>query len=135
MGDWRSSGDTSTMWSATSSCIREAAREVLGFSTGISGGHKGDWRWNEVVQGKVEAKKAAYIKLVGSIGEEERRACMERYKVSRKQAKLAVTEAKTAAYDCMYEELGKKPGIRSYSGCQVEREEGSGFGPSEMYQG
>ncbi|XP_019227685.1 PREDICTED: craniofacial development protein 2-like [Nicotiana attenuata] len=38
---------------------RETAREVLGVSKGYSGGHKGDWWWDEVVQGKVEAKKAA----------------------------------------------------------------------------
>ncbi|XP_070054765.1 uncharacterized protein [Nicotiana tomentosiformis] len=40
MRAWRSSGDASTMWSATIDCIREAAREVLGVSTGVSGGHK-----------------------------------------------------------------------------------------------
>ncbi|XP_070055234.1 uncharacterized protein [Nicotiana tomentosiformis] len=57
---------------ATTDCIREVAREVLGVSTGVSSGHKGDWWWNEVVQGKVEAKKVAYLKLVGSIDEEER---------------------------------------------------------------
>ncbi|XP_070040700.1 uncharacterized protein [Nicotiana tomentosiformis] len=62
------------------------------------------------VQGKVEAKKAVHLKLVGSIGEDERRAYMERYKVARKEAKLAVTEAKTAAYGRMYKELGEKDG-------------------------
>lgn len=67
MGAWSSSGDASTMWSATSKCIREDAREVLGVSTGISGEHKGDWWWNEVVQGKVDAKKA-----VGTIDKDER---------------------------------------------------------------
>ncbi|XP_009790476.2 uncharacterized protein [Nicotiana sylvestris] len=31
MRAWRSSGDANSMWSTTSNCIREAAREVLGF--------------------------------------------------------------------------------------------------------
>ncbi|XP_070054698.1 uncharacterized protein [Nicotiana tomentosiformis] len=49
MGAWRSSGDASTMWSETAYCIREAAKKVLGVSTGVSGGHKRDWWWNKVV--------------------------------------------------------------------------------------
>nr|XP_009801320.1 PREDICTED: uncharacterized protein LOC104247073 [Nicotiana sylvestris] len=81
MGAWKSSGDANTMWSKTVNYIREVAREVLEVSTGVSGRHKGNSWWNEVVQGKVEAKKEAYRTLVGIIGEEERRACMERYKI------------------------------------------------------
>ncbi|XP_070013371.1 uncharacterized protein [Nicotiana sylvestris] len=135
MGAWMSSGDTNTMWSATVDCIRESAREVLGVSTGVSGRNKGDWWWNEVVQGKVEAKTAVYLKLVGSIGEEERRACMERYKVARKEAKRSVTEAKTSAYGRMYEEMGggERQEEEVILAGHIEREEGSRFGLSEMH--
>ncbi|XP_019251384.1 PREDICTED: craniofacial development protein 2-like [Nicotiana attenuata] len=73
MGAWRSSGDASTMWSTTANYMRQVAKEVLGISQGFSGRHQGGWWWNDVVQGKVEAKKVAYGKLAGSTSEEERR--------------------------------------------------------------
>lgn len=39
MGAWRSNGDATNMWDRTTSCIREAAREVLG-------GFEGQFWWS-----------------------------------------------------------------------------------------
>ncbi|XP_016576623.2 uncharacterized protein LOC107874317 [Capsicum annuum] len=95
-------GDVDSMWDKATEWIKESAREVLGVSRGWSGKYRGDWWWNEDVTKKVETKKAAYVKLVESKDEEEKRVSREEYKLAKKEAKLAISAAKTTTFESLY---------------------------------
>jgi len=98
------------MWNRVARYIRENVSEVLGVSRGQDGHHQGDWWWNEEVKKKVEIKKGAYVKLVESKDEEEKRVNRKEYKLARKKAKLAVTAAKMTTFESLYAGLQEKRG-------------------------
>ncbi|PHT26866.1 4-coumarate--CoA ligase-like 6 [Capsicum baccatum] len=101
MGVWECRGDVDSIWDRAATCIRGTASEVLGVSRGRAGHHRGDWWWNEEVEKKVGIKKGAYAKLVESKDEDEKRVNRKEYKLARKEAKSAVTAAKTAAFESL----------------------------------
>jgi hypothetical protein len=76
------------MWVKMATCIRKVASEVFRITKGSRGEPKDTWWWTEDVQ-KAIKKKECYRSAVN----------IEKYKVAKKTAKRAVSEAKGQAYD------------------------------------
>lgn len=76
-------------------------------SRGKFGGYRGDSWWSGEVQGKVEAKKVAYVNWVECKDEKEQGMNKEIYKAARTNAKLVVTETITT-FERHYAALGDK---------------------------
>ena len=83
------------MWVKMATCIRKVASEVF-VVTKESGGELNDtWWWTKDVQKKIKKKKECYRSLF----HDKSAVNIERYKVAKKTAKRAVSEAKGQAYD------------------------------------
>ncbi|ONM20895.1 Nuclear pore complex protein GP210 [Zea mays] len=94
------------MWVKMATCVRKAESEVFGVTKGSSGEPKDTWWWTEDVQKAIKEKKECYRSLF-----HDRSAVnIERYKVAKKTAKRAVSEAKGRAYDDLYRRLSTKEG-------------------------
>ncbi|KAG2548716.1 hypothetical protein PVAP13_9KG219900 [Panicum virgatum] len=94
------------MWEKMATCIRKVASEVFGMTRGGGCKTKDTWWWNEDVQRAIKEKKECYKRLFLDRSADN----IEKYKVPKKIAKRAVSEAKGRAYEDMYQRLNTKEG-------------------------
>jgi hypothetical protein len=83
-------GDANSMWMKMSTCFRKVALEEFRVTKGGKRETKETWWWNEKVQNAVKEKKECFmhLHLDGSVDN------VKRYKVAKKTAKRAVSEAR-----------------------------------------
>jgi hypothetical protein len=97
-GTWHEVGDANSIWMKMSTCIRKVASEEFGVTKGGKRETKETWWWNEKVQNAIKEKKECFrrMHLDRSVNN------VERYKVVKKTAKRAVSEARGQMYDGLY---------------------------------
>ncbi|KAG5576666.1 hypothetical protein H5410_056800, partial [Solanum commersonii] len=90
----------------TPALSRKMGEKLIGMGA-WSGSGDADAMWNKTAS----CIREVASKVLGvSRDEEVKRALKKFYKTTKTEAKLAVTKAKTAAFECLYDELGDKGG-------------------------
>ncbi|KAK6737186.1 hypothetical protein RB195_019713 [Necator americanus] len=98
------------MWLSTSSVIRLTAENTLGKTTlGKPKVQKATWFWNEEVQAAIREKKSKY-KLWWRTRQPEDRGA---YLAAKREAKKAVSKAKSDRYKAVYDMLDTREGERA----------------------
>ncbi|KAI5624580.1 hypothetical protein C0J50_15862 [Silurus asotus] len=90
----------------TAGVMREAARKVLGVTSGNRKQERETWWWNEEVKESIRRKRLAKQKWDRQSDEKSR----QEYKEMRQQVKRDVAKAKEKAYEELYERLDTKEG-------------------------
>jgi hypothetical protein len=105
-GPWHEGGDANSMWMKMITCIRKVALEEFGVTKGGKRETKETWWWNEKVQNAIKKKKEYFrcMHLNRSVDN------IEWYKVTKKTAKRAMSEARGQIYEGLYQQLGTKNG-------------------------
>jgi hypothetical protein len=94
------------MWMRIATCIRKVASEEFRVTKGGKREAKKTWWWNEKVQKAIKEKKECFRRIHLNRSANN----IEWYKVAKKTAKRAVSEARGQMYDGLYQRLGTKEG-------------------------
>jgi hypothetical protein len=94
------------MWMKMFTCIRKVASEEFRVTKGGKRKTKETWWWNEKVQNAIKEKKDFFRRMHLDRSVDN----VERYKVTKKTAKRAVSEVRDQMYDRLYQWLGMKEG-------------------------
>jgi hypothetical protein len=83
-------GDANIMWMKMSTCIRKVVSEEFGVTKGSKRETKETWWWNEKLQNAIKEKKKYFRRMHLDRSVDN----VERYKVTKKTVKRAVSEAR-----------------------------------------
>ncbi|GJR33559.1 hypothetical protein Tco_1209243, partial [Tanacetum coccineum] len=103
------------MWNTLARTIKDAAKDSLGVASESArtySTHWESWWFSEEVQSKVAAKQSRF-KVLLSFREGNQvdiDTAKERYKVAKREAKIAIARAKDKAYEDLYKKLDFKEG-------------------------
>ena len=92
--NWKEEIDSNVMWNKMTDCIRHVAKEELGESKGMVPPSKDISWWNEEVKRTIKNKLMCYRNL----GKNRDEVSFEIYKLTKKEAKKAVKEARAKVY-------------------------------------
>ena len=109
------------LYSTVANVVREAAKTVLGVTSGRRKDDKETWWWNEEVQECIIQKKLAKKKWDKQKDEQSR----VEYKEARRRAKKKVTKAKEKAYEELYEKSNSKEGEKDLYRLAKQRDKAS----------
>ncbi|GKA31210.1 ataxia telangiectasia mutated family protein [Tanacetum coccineum] len=127
-----SARNTDQMWNTLASVIRDVAKESLGVASELArthSTHRESWWFGEEVQTKVAPKKSRFKELLAGsdCNQDDIDLAKERYKVAKKEAKIAVAQAKDKAYEDLYRKLDSKEGANDIYKIAKARERKKGY--------
>ncbi|GJW91913.1 retrovirus-related pol polyprotein LINE-1 [Tanacetum coccineum] len=108
-----SASNVNQMWKTLASVIRDVAKDSLGVaseSARTHSTHRESWWFCEEVQTKVATKQSRFKEFLACSdgNQEDIDLAKERYKVAKREAKIAVSQAKDKAYEDLYKKLDSK---------------------------